>query len=195
MCRLLWMVVCCMIWTDKTCPYSFSNLKVRPIYLFLANISKYLCGKPTSLCAHHVGYLPQLPPWVQDTLKKLTGKVPNNEVIKFVKRQLFQVCWAVLLLDPKFCCAYFYRIVVLSADGIWRRVFPRFFTYLANYPEKCITFICMTNIVLMSNLQSNCCLSQGWRVLSLYPMLHQDVGNCHDGHISQHGCPLGLNPH
>lgn len=46
-----------------------------------------------------------------------------------------QAIWA-LLLDPKFMHAYKFGIEVLCADGIWRRVFPRFLTYSADYPEK-----------------------------------------------------------
>jgi hypothetical protein len=41
-----------------------------------------------------------------------------------------------LLLDPAFMHAYEHGIVIQFADGILRRIFPRLFTYSADYPEK-----------------------------------------------------------
>lgn len=41
-----------------------------------------------------------------------------------------------LLLDPEFMDAYVHGIILEFSDGILRRLFPRFFTYSADYPEK-----------------------------------------------------------
>lgn len=41
-----------------------------------------------------------------------------------------------LLLDDEFVEAYKHGIVVDCADGLRRRLFPRIFTYSADYPEK-----------------------------------------------------------
>ncbi len=41
-----------------------------------------------------------------------------------------------LLLDDEFMDAYEHGVVIKFADGILRRVFPRIFTYSADYPEK-----------------------------------------------------------
>ena len=41
-----------------------------------------------------------------------------------------------LLLDGRLIDAYKNSIVIKFFDGITRRVFPRFFTYSADYPEK-----------------------------------------------------------
>lgn len=41
-----------------------------------------------------------------------------------------------LLSDEEFLHAYLHGIVIEFADGIFRRVFPRLFTYSADYPEK-----------------------------------------------------------
>ncbi len=41
-----------------------------------------------------------------------------------------------LLLDPEFMHAYVHGIVIECADGILHRVYPHFFTYSADYPEK-----------------------------------------------------------
>ena len=47
-----------------------------------------------------------------------------------------QAAWE-LLLDDEFMEAYVHGIVVNCVDGIRRRIYPRFFTYSADYPEKC----------------------------------------------------------
>lgn len=41
-----------------------------------------------------------------------------------------------LLLDDDFMEAYREGMLVQCGDGILRRLFPRFFTYSADYPEK-----------------------------------------------------------
>ncbi len=41
-----------------------------------------------------------------------------------------------LLLDEEFLHAYEHGIVIRCGDGITRHVFPRIFTYSADYPEK-----------------------------------------------------------
>lgn len=46
-----------------------------------------------------------------------------------------QAIWDVLL-DEDFMFAYEHGFVIECADGIIRRLFPRFFTYSADYPEK-----------------------------------------------------------
>ncbi|THU88485.1 hypothetical protein K435DRAFT_821626 [Dendrothele bispora CBS 962.96] len=43
--------------------------------------------------------------------------------------------WA-LILDPKFMEAYQHGVIIKCGDGILRRIFPCFFTYSADYPEK-----------------------------------------------------------
>ena len=43
--------------------------------------------------------------------------------------------WAKILND-NFIHANIYGIVIKCIDGIERRIYPRFFTYSADYPEK-----------------------------------------------------------
>jgi hypothetical protein len=43
--------------------------------------------------------------------------------------------WKVLL-DDEFVKAYWHGIVIKCFDGAWRRIYPRIFTYSADYPEK-----------------------------------------------------------
>ena len=40
------------------------------------------------------------------------------------------------ILDEEFMEAYIAGIIVECADGVVRRIFPRFLTYSADYPEK-----------------------------------------------------------
>jgi hypothetical protein len=55
----------------------------------------------------------------------------------FCRRELFHACWEILL-DEDFVSAYRHGIILKCADGVTRRVFPRIFTYSADYPEKYI---------------------------------------------------------
>ena len=43
--------------------------------------------------------------------------------------------WA-KILDDDFIHAYIYGIVIMCIDGIEQRIYLRFFTYSADYPEK-----------------------------------------------------------
>jgi len=46
-----------------------------------------------------------------------------------------------LLLDDEFLGAYENGILIRRcSDGITRRVFPKFFVYSVDYPEKCVRF-------------------------------------------------------
>ena len=50
-------------------------------------------------------------------------------------RELFHAQWAELL-DSEFVSAYEHGLTLTCADGIERRLYPRIFTYSADYPEK-----------------------------------------------------------
>jgi hypothetical protein len=84
----------------------------------------------------------KLPDWIQDMYKTAHGSPANAEVLTFLKRELVHGIWSLLLTDD-FVNAYVFGIVVLCADGVTRRLFPRFFTYSADYPEKCVHSISM----------------------------------------------------
>ena len=61
-----------------------------------------------------------------------------------------------LLLDEEFLHAYKHGIVLMCADGIQRRVYPRIFTYSADYPEKCIHQQSSVHCVIDSKLTEYC---------------------------------------
>lgn len=52
------------------------------------------------------------------------------------------------LLDDKFLHAYEHGIVLKCADGIFCRIYPRIFTYSADYPEKYVTIAILHQYLL-----------------------------------------------
>jgi hypothetical protein len=59
-------------------------------------------------------------------------------MLTHLKRELIQAIW-LLLLDEKFMDAYDHGIIIQCADGIFRRLFLRFYCYSADYPEKYVS--------------------------------------------------------
>lgn len=52
------------------------------------------------------------------------------------------------LLDDEFLHAYEHGIVLKCADGIFRRIYPRIFTYSADYPEKYAVIVALYSYLL-----------------------------------------------
>ncbi|KAI0704524.1 hypothetical protein C8T65DRAFT_578127 [Cerioporus squamosus] len=124
-----------LLWSDETCLSQFGNAKLWPIYMYFGNISKYVRGRPSEFAAHHVAYIPSLPDDIKDAYEKVYGAMPTADTLKFCKRELFCRIW-LMLLDEDFMTAYRDGILLKCGDGVVRRLFPRFFTYSADYPEK-----------------------------------------------------------
>lgn len=59
------------------------------------------------------------------------------------------------LLDDAFLDAYKYGVVIKCVDGIERRVYPRIFTYSADYPEKCVLSLSLIQHLLIQSYQSS----------------------------------------
>ena len=72
---------------------------------------------------------------LHDLYKATFGKVIRAEVLTYCQHELMQAIW-LLLIDDDFMHAYEFGIVIEFLDGVQRRVFPHFFTYSADYPEK-----------------------------------------------------------
>ena len=66
---------------------------------------------------------------------KTFGISATAAVLIHCKRELMQAIWS-FLLDSDFLHVYEYGMVIKFADGVFRRVFLRLFTYAADYPEK-----------------------------------------------------------
>ena len=77
----------------------------------------------------------QLPDSFNDWYLQLMGSAPSADLLTHCRRELFHAVWRILL-DDEFLEAYKHGIVIQCADGVFRRVYPRIFTYSADYPEK-----------------------------------------------------------
>ena len=78
----------------------------------------------------------QLPDRIQEKIKNAIGKAASKPLLTHCRREIFQAAWLILIQDPEFLDAYVNGMIVDCIDGVRRRVFPRFFTYSADYPEK-----------------------------------------------------------
>lgn len=83
----------------------------------------------------------QLPDEFNDFVMEHTGgdKLPSDQLFTHCHRELFHAQWKDLL-DDEFLHAYEHGMVLMCGDGIERRLFPRIFTYSADYPEKYVLF-------------------------------------------------------
>ncbi|KZV59901.1 hypothetical protein PENSPDRAFT_694744 [Peniophora sp. CONT] len=139
-CLLVCVVCALMFWSDATHLANFGTASLWPIYLFFGNESKYSRASMHSHSCHHVGYIPKIPDefynWYEcDWYKRLTGYGASDEILAHCRSQLMHFVWKTLL-DADFMEAYEHGIVIEWPDGTFRRVFPRVFTYSADYPEK-----------------------------------------------------------
>ena len=78
----------------------------------------------------------QLPDSFKDfVLENTGGKLPGDAFFTHCRRELFHAQWRVLL-DDDFVYAYTHGLALTCCDGVKRRLYPRIFTYSADYPEK-----------------------------------------------------------
>ncbi|KAJ7825144.1 hypothetical protein B0H14DRAFT_3468789 [Mycena olivaceomarginata] len=126
-----------MFWSDSTHLANFGAAKLWPIYMLFGNLFKYIRCIPGAGAEHHVAFIPSLPDTIQDKISKFHAKwgTQKSEILTHCRRELMHAVWE-LLLDDEFLHAYTYGIVIMCRDGIERRVYPRIFTYSADYPEK-----------------------------------------------------------
>lgn len=136
-CKREKVVTALMFWSDSTHLANFGTAKLWPIYLLFGNVSKYIRGQPNSGACQHIAYIPSLPDSFQDYATSFFRKwgTQKGDLITHCRRELMHGVWK-FLLDEDFIHAYKYGMVVKCVDGIERRVYPRFFTYSADYPEK-----------------------------------------------------------
>ncbi|KAG9122111.1 hypothetical protein FRC07_001653 [Ceratobasidium sp. 392] len=113
----------------------FSTKKAWMLYMWLGNFSKYKRCKPNSGACFDLAHIPSLPDSVKDKITKLNGRPPSATLLTHLRRELMHSVMQELL-DAKFLQAWQHGIVIKCADGITRRVFPRIFTYSADYPER-----------------------------------------------------------
>ncbi|KDQ13654.1 hypothetical protein BOTBODRAFT_90697, partial [Botryobasidium botryosum FD-172 SS1] len=133
-----------MLASDATHPTMFGQAKVWPGYMSHGGISKYHRCKRDSRLMEHIAYFPTLPDDVQDILKARLSRKACDEAITHCKRELMHASWK-LIIDDLFLEDWRHGIVVEFPDGVRRRLYPRIFTYTADYPEK----------VLLATLRNN----------------------------------------
>ena len=136
-CKREKVVAALMFWSDSTHLANFGTAKLWPIYLLFGNVSKYIRGQPKSGACQHIAYIPTLPDSFQDFATRFCCKwgTQKADITTHCRRELMHCVWK-FLLDEDFIHAYKYGMVVKCVDGVERRVYPRFFTYSADYPEK-----------------------------------------------------------
>ena len=153
-CKLEKVIAALMFWSDATHLTNFRTAKLWPIYLFFGNLSKYIHLRPSSGACNHLAYIPSvctLNTWnacsylstsqLPDSFESwISGWHPHwdtqrGQIMAHCRRELMQAVWR-YLLDDDFIHAMRYRVVVTCHDGVRRRIYPRIFTYSADYPEK-----------------------------------------------------------
>jgi hypothetical protein len=61
-CKLERVIAGLMWWSDSTHLANFGTAKVWPLYLYFANLSKYIRARPNSGACHHIAYFPSVCP-------------------------------------------------------------------------------------------------------------------------------------
>ena len=64
-------------------------------------------------------------------------RTQKQSIVTHCRRELMQGAWNIIL-DDDFIHACTYGMVIMCIDGVERRLYPRIFTYSADYPEKCV---------------------------------------------------------
>jgi len=153
-CKLEKVIAALMFWSDATHLANFGTAKLWPIYLFFGNLSKYIRSRPSSGACNHLAYIPSvriLNTWnvhphphilqLPDSFESwISGWHPHwdtqrSQIMAHCRRELIQAVWK-YILDDDFIHAMIYGVVITCHDGIQRRIYPRIFTYSADYPEK-----------------------------------------------------------
>ncbi|KAG9082831.1 hypothetical protein FS749_006541 [Ceratobasidium sp. UAMH 11750] len=134
-CTLPRVVAAVMFGSDATQLGAFSTKKAWMMYMWLGNLSKYERCKPNSGSCFDLAHIPSLPDSVKDEITKLNKQPPSASLITHLRRELMHAVMQELL-DAEFLQAWQHGIVIKCADGRTRRVFPRIFTYSADYPER-----------------------------------------------------------
>ena len=134
-CTLERIVCAIMAFSDSTHLASFGDASLWPLYIYFGNQSKYVRVRPSSGSCHHTAYIPKLPDNFHDFYMSITGEGPPADVLTHCRRELMHNVLR-LVFDDDFMEAYHHGIVLRCPDGQMRRIYPRIFTYSADYPEK-----------------------------------------------------------
>ncbi|KAF8493768.1 hypothetical protein F5888DRAFT_1636512 [Russula emetica] len=117
----------------------------------------------------------EIPASVDDLYMALFDQAVPPASLKHFKRDIMQGIWSSLLNCPDFIDAYTNGLVILCGNGRWRRLFPQFSAYSADYVER------LSNRVLIACIKSNgkhlcaTCQTSHDQVLRLGTKLHDQI--------------------
>ncbi|THV02941.1 hypothetical protein K435DRAFT_652331, partial [Dendrothele bispora CBS 962.96] len=134
-------VIWVMVWSDSTHLAQFGTASLWPIYIYIGNLSKYIRCNRSAFAANHLAYIPSLPDVIGAEYYKKFSETPSAEVLRFLKREIMQAVW-MLLMNDEFVHAHKHGFLEKCADSKVRRFFPRFYTYSADNMDR-ILLVCM----------------------------------------------------
>ncbi|KAF8834278.1 hypothetical protein BDN67DRAFT_992701 [Paxillus ammoniavirescens] len=97
----------------------------------------YKRASPNTGPCHPIAFIPSLPESLTHFISTFSKNKSHADLLAHCKRELIHAIWRILL-DDKFVEAYKNGILIKCHDGVVCRVYPRIFTYSADYPEKII---------------------------------------------------------
>ncbi|KAF7970329.1 hypothetical protein HWV62_24352 [Athelia sp. TMB] len=107
-CKLEKVVLGLGLYSDSTHLASFGIAKLWPLYIYILNLSKYFRGPANGI---------------------------KPRVMTHCRRELMHGVFD-KILDEDFVHSYKHGFKMECLDGVWRRFYPRIFTYSSDYPEK-----------------------------------------------------------
>ncbi|KAF5343015.1 hypothetical protein D9757_014587 [Collybiopsis confluens] len=130
-----------MFWSDATRVGHWGDASMWPIYMYFGNQSKYERSKPSAFAAHHVAYIPKLPDDFKAWYLSQYGCTPADKILTFMRREIPHAIYA-KLFDEEFMKAYRDGIILTCGNNLTYCMFPRLFTWSADYPEKMLLVCC-----------------------------------------------------
>ncbi|KAF5378621.1 hypothetical protein D9757_009547 [Collybiopsis confluens] len=130
-----------MLWSDATRVGHWGDATMWPIYMYFGNQSKYDRSRPSAFAAHHIAYIPKLSEDFKGWYQEQYGCTPTEAVMTFMRREIPHAIYAELF-DKDFMNAYRDGIILRCGNKVTRSMFPRLFTWSADYPEKMLLICC-----------------------------------------------------
>ncbi|KAL0059921.1 hypothetical protein AAF712_013268, partial [Marasmius tenuissimus] len=125
-----------MQYSDSTNLMHFGDQSIWPGYISFGNMSKYRRSNPSMFAMNHIVYVLKIPDSFKQTYKDLLEHAVTDEVLRFVKLEMIQLVWVLILSDPNFVDVYLNGKLERYADGVLCLLFPRLFAHSADYVEK-----------------------------------------------------------
>ncbi|KAF5344215.1 hypothetical protein D9757_014413 [Collybiopsis confluens] len=130
-----------MLWSDATRVGHWGDATMWPIYMYFGNQSKYDRSRPSAFAAHHIAYIPKLSEDFKGWYQEQYGCTPTEAVMTFMRREIPHAIYAELF-DKDFMNAYRDGIILRCGNKVTCSMFPRLFTWSADYPEKMLLICC-----------------------------------------------------